>query len=234
MINIVPSEASELPIDGLAMLVLRDITVTHTDNEGRYLYQYTEDRQNGYGTNPSAYNAIAESVAWLRSQAMIAHKPLDNRADSILVTRWGQYALTLNLEAIRATGRLQDNLHPLIAVRARRQFLLGEYENAIFVSLKAVEVRVRELSGFSNDAIGVALMNQAFKKDGPLADPAAPPGEVQGTMMLFSGAYAVLRNPSGHREVEFDDVTEASEAVMTASLLLRMLDKIECRLKTKE
>jgi hypothetical protein len=49
-------------------------------------------------------------------------------------------------------------------------------------------------------------------------------------MMLFAGAYAVLRNPSGHREVEFDDITEASEAVMTASLLLRMLDKIAQRL----
>lgn len=234
MINIATSAASELPIDELAMLVLRDIAATRTDNEYRYLYQYTEDRQYGYGTDPSAYNAIAEAVAWLRSQAMIAHKPLDSRPDSILVTRWGQRALTLELNAIRATGRLQDNLHPLIAVRARRQFLLGEYENAIFVSLKAVEVRVRELAGFSNDTIGVDLMNRALKKDGPLADPMAPAGEIQGTMMLFSGAYAVLRNPSGHREVEFDDVTEASEAVMTASLLLRMLDKIERRLKAKE
>ncbi|MFF7099994.1 hypothetical protein ACFY9X_07385 [Streptomyces nigra] len=45
-------------------------------------------------------------------------------------------------------------------------------------------------------------------------------------------AYAVLRNPSGHREVSFDDVIEASEAVMTASLLMRMLDKIERRLGT--
>ncbi len=42
-------------------------------------------------------------------------------------------------------------------------------------------------------------------------------------MALFRGAYAVLRNPSGHREVSFDDVTEASEAVMTASLLMRTL-----------
>ncbi|MFF5781672.1 TIGR02391 family protein [Streptomyces virginiae] len=69
------------------------------------------------------------------------------------------------------------------------------------------------------------------KSGGPLSDPAAPSGEVDGTMMLFRGAYAVLRNPSGHREVSFDDVTEASEAVMTASLLMRMLDKIERRLK---
>jgi hypothetical protein len=73
-------------------------------------------------------------------------------------------------------------------------------------------------------------MTQAFKAGGPLADPTAPAGEVEGTMALFRGAYAVLRNPSGHREVSFDDVTEASEAVMTASLLMRMLDKIDARI----
>lgn len=39
--------------------------------------------------------------------------------------------------------------------------------------------------------------------------------------MLFRGAYAVLRNPSGHREVSFDDLTEAA---MTASLLMRTFD----------
>jgi Protein of unknown function (Hypoth_ymh) len=44
------------------------------------------------------------------------------------------------------------------------------------------------------------------------------------------GAYAVLRNPAGHREVDYQDVAEAAEAVQTASLLMRILDKIEARL----
>lgn len=69
---------------------------------------------------------------------------------------------------------------------------------------------------------------------GPLADPQAPSGEVEGTMMLFRGAYAVLRNPSGRREVTLDDVTEASEAIMTASPLMRMLDRIEQRIGIQE
>jgi uncharacterized protein (TIGR02391 family) len=130
--------------------------------------------------------------------------------------------------------RIQDNLHPLIEQRVRRQFLLGEYEQAIFVAMKAVEVRVRKLGGFGNEVIGVDLMTRALKVGGPLADPDGPTGEVDGTMMLFRGAYAVLRNPSGHREVSFDDVTEASEAVMTASLLMRMLDQIERRIGSAE
>jgi uncharacterized protein (TIGR02391 family) len=127
--------------------------------------------------------------------------------------------------------RIQDNLHPLIAQRVRRQFLFGEYEQAIFVAMKAVEVRVRKLGGFGNDVMGVDLMTRALKPGGPLVDPDAPSGEVDGTMMLFRGAYAVLRNPSGHREVSFDDVTEASEAVMAASLLMRMLDQIAHRIE---
>ena len=54
-------------------------------------------------------------------------------------------------------------------------------------------------------------------------------GEQEGTRMLFAGAYATLQNPSGHREVNYDDVAEAAEAVIAASLLLRILDRIERR-----
>jgi hypothetical protein len=50
--------------------------------------------------------------------------------------------------------------------------------------------------------------------------------------MLFAGAYATLRNPSGHREVDYDDVAEAAEAVVTASLLMRILDRVERRVRT--
>jgi hypothetical protein len=78
--------------------------------------------------------------------------------------------------------------------------------------------------------IGKDLMVAAFRPGGPLADPAAVPGEVQGTQLLFQGAYAVLRNPSAHREVSFDDVAQAADAVMTASFLMRILDGVERRL----
>jgi uncharacterized protein (TIGR02391 family) len=100
--------------------------------------------------------------------------------------------------------------------------------------MKAVEVRVRRLAGYGDEMIGTDMMTRAFKAGGPLADPESPTGEVDGTMMLFHGAYAVLRNPSGHREVTFDDVAEASEAVMTASLLMRMLDRIEERITLRQ
>jgi uncharacterized protein (TIGR02391 family) len=183
----------------------------------------------GYSRNINAQNAIAEAMAWLRAHGMIARSPNKSADAAIFVTRWGHEALGKRLDDVRAVERLQEYVHPLLQQKVRRQFLLGEYENAIFVALKAVEVRVRKLGGYGDEVIGVDLMVRAFKPGGPLADPTAPAGEVEGTMMLFRGAYAVLRNPSGHREVSFDDVTEASEAVLTASLLMRMLDRIEKR-----
>ena len=73
-------------------------------------------------------------------------------------------------------------------------------------------------------------MNRAFGPVGPLTDPTAVKGEQEGTRALFAGAYAVLRNPAGHRQVDYDDLSEAAEAVQTASLLMRILDRVEDRL----
>jgi hypothetical protein len=94
--------------------------------------------------------------------------------------------------------------------------------------------KLRSLAGHGDDLAGVDhadLDLLSGDHDGAaLGDAAASTGEVEGTMALFRGAYSVLRNPASHREVEFDDVTGASEAVMLASLLMRMLDRIEARL----
>jgi hypothetical protein len=83
-------------------------------------------------------------MGWLRSHGMIARKTEDNNPDSIFVARWGHQALTKSLAEIRAVDRIRDNLHPLIEQRVRRQFLLGEYEQAVFVAMRAVEVPRQE------------------------------------------------------------------------------------------
>ena len=70
-------------------------------------------------------------------------------------------------------------------------------------------------------------MNQAFGPMGPLLYQSVARGERENPGALRWHVYAVLRNPSGHREVRYDDVSEAADAVQTASLLMRMLDRIE-------
>ena len=46
---------------------------------------------------------------------------------------------------------------------------------------------------------------------------------------LFQGAIGVFKNPPSHRQVDYDNPTVASEVVMFADLLLRMLDSIHAR-----
>jgi uncharacterized protein (TIGR02391 family) len=74
-------------------------------------------------------------------------------------------------------------------------------------------------------------MRKAFTpRDGDLSDPEQQPGEQEATSHLFAGAIGVFKNPASHREVEYDDPTFATEVVMLADLLLRMLDGVEARI----
>jgi len=131
---------------------------------------------------------------------------------------------------MRASARLDVDLHPSIAGRVASQFLLGEYELAAFAAMREVEIRVRELAGASESDLGVKLMTAAFREGGPLHDPKTDAGESESIMALFRGAIGTFKNPSSHREVDFDDPTEASEIVLFADLLLRMLDRIDARM----
>jgi uncharacterized protein (TIGR02391 family) len=134
---------------------------------------------------------------------------------------------------LRAEERINVDLHPRIADRVRRQFLLGEYEPAAFIALREVEIRLRELSGASESDIGVALAQQSHGIGGPLADPNLDKGEQEATMALFWGAIGVFKNPPSHRQVDYADATVASEVILLTDLLLRMLDDIETRVAPK-
>jgi len=46
-------------------------------------------------------------------------------------------------------------------------------------------------------------------------------------MELFKGSIGFLRNPAAHREIHYEDPTEAAEAVLVADLLMRVLDRID-------
>jgi uncharacterized protein (TIGR02391 family) len=220
MIELSPDAIRELPVDERGLLILEDLLRESEWNETNYLHRY----------HAPTSHLISEGMGWLRGRAFIARSPDQSSDSAIFVTPRGHEAIHQGLKTVRAVERLEQELHPMIEQRVRRQFLLGEYEQSVFVAMKAVEVRVRALSGLGNDKIGVDLMTNAFNLTGPLTDPAAVRGEQVGTMNLFQGAYAVLRNPAGHRDVDYDDVTEASEAVATASLLMRILDRVEQRL----
>jgi uncharacterized protein (TIGR02391 family) len=148
-------------------------------------------------------------------------------SDSVLVTSDPVRGIPVSAPFLRSS-----RLHPLIEAEARDQFLINKPGQGVFASMRAVEIRVRNLAGLGDDVFGTDLMNKSFGPGGPLTDPAAVRGEQEGIRALFAGAYAVLRNPAGHRQVDYGDLSEAAEAVQTASLLMRILDRVQDRLLT--
>ncbi|MBD1863777.1 MULTISPECIES: TIGR02391 family protein [Trichocoleus] len=131
-------------------------------------------------------------------------------------------------EAIQAAERLDVALHHRLE-HVKSQFLLGQYELAAFAAMREVEIRVRELSDSESSLIGVKLMRKSFGEGGKLADPELDPGERVGIMELFAGAIGTFKNPPSHRQVNYADPTEASEVVLLADLLMRLLDRTAAR-----
>src|SRR6266702_5975140 len=100
----------------------------------------------------------------------------------------------------------------------------SEFDVAAFQAMKAVEVAVREASGFGPGEIGVNLMRKAFHEDtGPLTDLTAEKSERIARSALFSGAIGCYKNPHSHRDVDIEEADEAWEIVLLANHLLRIV-----------
>jgi uncharacterized protein (TIGR02391 family) len=173
---------------------------------------------------------LGEAYDWLVYHGLVATDP-EKHGEWAYVTERGRRARfegDAALKRIRAEARLDVDLHPSLAMKVRRQYLLGDWEIAAFAAFKEVEVRVRALAGVGPAEIGVPLMRQAFSaKSGALTDPAVDAGEQVATMELFAGAVGLFKNPISHRPVNYDDATEAAEIILLADLLMRLLDRVE-------
>ncbi len=134
---------------------------------------------------------------------------------------------TDGLARLRAGDRVEMDLHPRIAEDVRAEFLRGRFETAVWVAVRQVEIALREVSRADPYAYGSGLLAHAFAKDtGALLDESLPEAEQQALANLFRGALGALKNPHSHREIQFDDPTEAAEIVVFASLLLRIADRL--------
>ena len=69
-------------------------------------------------------------------------------------------------------------------------------------------------------------MRKAFHPEsGQLTDPSQLPSERQATSDLFAGAVGLFKNPSSHREVNWEDPLECTELIYLANHLLRIVEK---------
>ena len=225
-LGLTPETILDLPLESLALAVLQNYAEAKSWNRNNWML----GAQRNTGKGPHL-DALAEAWAWLESKALVAPAPAQSSPEARIITRTGRRALaSASLAEIQAAERIGLDLHPRLEGKVRPLFLLGDYETAAFKAMKEVEVRVRELSGLSNDLIGVPLVRQAFNlADGPLTDQSHDKGERQARSDLFAGALGSFKNPTSHRAVTYQDPTEASEVILLADLLMRILDTVEAK-----
>ncbi|MEX0834065.1 MAG: TIGR02391 family protein [Actinomycetota bacterium] len=216
-------DVTVLPVDVLAMATLRDFV----DGEGWSAWNWMKGAEAHFGARSVAVKALAEAWAWLNSRGLVARDFRRSSADAVFVSRIGHRALADGLQEVRAVAELQMELHPILEGKVRQTYMVGDYDTAVAKAFKYVEIRVRKAIGAPNSLVGVPLMQEAFKEDGFFWSNIIDRGEQVARMELFKGAMGFLRNPNSHREVVYEDQTEAAEAVMLADLLMRILDHME-------
>ena len=172
--------------------------------------------------------ALTEAFCWLEAQVLIVPPDHENGKNGYrtLSRRGGGLKTEDDLRQFRMTWQLnRDLLHPAIAEKVWLGFVRGDFAEAVFTAMRTVEIAVREAAGFLEGDHGVPMIRRAFHKDtGPLRDPGQEDAEREALMHLFAGAVGSYKNPHSHRNVAMEDAGEATEIVMLASHLLRIVD----------
>lgn len=147
------------------------------------------------------------------------------------VGRRGHIEVTWGTQPAAAAPRREVSLdiaglHEATAAAAAPLYRDGHYAPAVFQAFKAVEIRLRDISGL--DLSGRDLAAQALGGDPPRVAVSRHAGrtgadEQEGLKLLSMGALQGLRNPGGH-ELDTLDEQEALEQLAVASLLMRWLD----------
>jgi len=186
----------------------------------------------GFGSFPRPlWNALGrafmEAWAWLVREGLVVRKPGPSNYEWMVISRRGERIRSKDdFREYRAATRLPPGLlHTDIEERTRGSFLRGDYETAVFQAFRTLEIRVRDVCGYTTDDHGAPMMRKAFAPNsGPLADRSLPTGEQEGVAHLFAGAIQYIRNATAHRPVDIHP-DEGVELLMFASHLLRIVNR---------
>ena len=151
--------------------ILKAVDDRQQQNEGRKLWisahQLLNEISGTFSADPRLMPGFLQELFIAQAAGQLTWRLMDQNANP----------RDANYYPVSAPFLREARLHPLIEAEARPQFMIPKLDQAVFTSLKAVEIRVRTLGGYRDQAIGVDLMNRAFAPNGPLTDSTAPKGE---------------------------------------------------------
>jgi uncharacterized protein (TIGR02391 family) len=201
--------------------------------------------KSGDGAGPAARRALRELIGgWLEGQYHTPPRPEVRKPIAALLAAQGGHVhegrLVIGERTADAVGTLtslgQDAriaaLHADVREVADRYLESGHPEVAIFEAFKAINNRVKAITGLDLD--GSKLMAEAFADSDPpiaLSDISTETGKnIQaGFRFLFMGAVRGIRNPDAHELFKALDAEEALETLAFASMLMRRLDEAQLR-----
>jgi uncharacterized protein (TIGR02391 family) len=168
---------------------------------------------------------LTEAWRWLDREGFIVESA--RSAGWYYISSRGKRALETGVPATafqKARLLPRDFLHAAVAERVFPLFLRGDYDNAVLIAFREVEIEVRSSAELQESDYGVTLMRKAFETEtGPLTDHSQSKSERDALANLFAGAIGSYRNATGHRRVQLD-ATEAAEMIILASHLLGIVD----------
>lgn len=170
---------------------------------------------------------MAEAWQWLEHEGLILDEPTQPMPRTwYRRTRKGEKLKSrVDVQAYRQASLLPKQLlHPMIEEKAWPTFRRGEYDAAVLLAFKAVEVAVRDACEYEDNQLGTDLMRKAFHEEhGPLTDKLTLVPERNAVGHLFAGAIGHAKNPQSHRDKPLR-IEEAARLLMFASYLMEIVD----------
>lgn len=218
----------ELAPEELAASILFHVREVNARNCHPQEYQVHSSQSDLYARREDVDIAVFEAWAWLETQGLLIPQPGGNGNNGfrILSRRARKFEDDQDFLRYAKANRLpKEILHDRIRQKVWAAFVRGEYDGAVFLAMKAVEISVREAAGYERSERGAPMMRRAFNKEkGPLTDMSLEEGEREALSHLFAGVYGYFRNPNAHHDVSLDSPEEAMEIVLLANHLLRIVD----------
>lgn len=172
---------------------------------------------------------LSQAWVWLVVQGFLTPSIDDNNDEWVMITQRGQqvnskdefkqYSYIKLLPKELLDTKLTEKVWPI--------FIRGDFDTAVFAAFKEVEVRIRKVTKLDSAVYGLDLIKEAFNSEkGILTDYKNPnKSEKEADYFLFMGAIGAFKNPSSHRDINFEDPKIAISLILFANTLLQIVDK---------